>query len=358
MQSFERRNGVRLWCSVRRSGKTTACASDLGSTSSQSVVVAQTCDSTGQMPDGGAFYREITQALSNGDRLDEDFVSRTVARCLPASTDTRVVLVLDEYETLFGDLRTSMLRDPGIRYTVVQPLLNQLVAFTRDNLLIFVGQRPSAHWILTDQNQLSPVVMQDPFPLFSHDSAATSVGEFHQLVQKMMSSHVDLHPGFVDLVYGETGGHPFLTGKLLVSFWEWLIENQRPRSCLAPVTPELFLEFMALCLRHKAIAYNRHYEMFQKAAADHLSPLGREQEPWLHSVYSAMRTIVLSSPETFSLPLDQFITLAERTSVGTSPEDLLSTATRANFLMLDSGMVRPRIRLLGRIAAAVRPLCG
>ncbi|MFD1146049.1 hypothetical protein [Saccharothrix hoggarensis] len=355
MQSFERRNGVRLWCSVRRSGKTTACATDLGSTSGQSVVVAQTCDSTGQMADGDVFYGAIRRALRSGDRLDEDFVGSTVAQCLSASTEARVVLVLDEYETLFGDLRTSMIRDPGLRYTVVQPLLNQLVAFTRDNLLIFMGQQPNAHWILTDQNQLSPVVMQDPFPLFSHDAAATSVSEFHELVQKMMSSHVDLHPDFVNLVYAETGGHPFLTGKLLVSFWDWLIDSQRPSSCLAPVTPELFVEFTNSCLGHASIVHNHHYEMFKRAAADHLSPTGRANEPWLHSVYSALRALVLASPETFSLPLQQFIALAERTGAGTSPEDLLSTATRANFLMLESGVVRPRIRLLGRIAAAVRP---
>jgi hypothetical protein len=42
MQSHERRNGVRLWCSVRRSGKTTACRTDLGSTSSGSIMLAQT----------------------------------------------------------------------------------------------------------------------------------------------------------------------------------------------------------------------------------------------------------------------------------------------------------------------------
>ena len=36
LRTFERRNGVRLWCSVRRSGKTTACA-DLASTTGQST---------------------------------------------------------------------------------------------------------------------------------------------------------------------------------------------------------------------------------------------------------------------------------------------------------------------------------
>ncbi|MBF6302054.1 hypothetical protein IU459_31585 [Nocardia amamiensis] len=354
MQSFERRNGVRLWCSVRRSGKTTACSYDLGSTSAQSVVVAQTCDPTGQIADGGAFYRKIQQALDSGRRLQHDFVEVAVTECLVAQPDVRVILVLDEYETLFGALRTAMEKDPGIRYTVVQPLLNQLVSFTRDNLLIFVGQRPDAHWILTDQNQLSPVVIHDPFPLFDHGPASRSVSEFDELVRKIMSGHVDLDPEFIDRVYAETGGHPFLTGKLLVSFWAWLIENQRPASSLAPARPQLFMEFTESCLGHRSIAQNYLYEMFRKAAADHLSPVGREKEPWLHAVYSVLRNLVLSSPESFSVPHHQFVELAERTGDLVSPEDLLSTASRANFLVHQDGMVRPRIPLLGRIAAAVR----
>lgn len=354
MQSFERRNGVRLWCSVRRSGKTTACASDLGSTSAQSVVVAQTCDYTGQIADGGVLYRKIQEALASGLTLPEDFVVAAIAECLVAPPDARIVLVLDEYETLFGALRTSMMANPGLRYTVVQPLLNQLVSFTRDNLLIFVGQRPDAHWILTDQNQLSPVVMQDPFPLFAHGPGSGSESEFHELVRKIMTGHVALDPEFVDQVFVETGGHPFLTGKLLVSFCQWLIDNQRPVSSLAPVKPELFLEFTASALGPVAVAHNHQYEMFRKAASDHLSPVGRDTEPWLHAVYSVLRNLVLSSPETFSVPLEQFAGLAERTSDLVSPEDLLSTASRANFLVYEAGKVRPRIPLLGRIAAAVR----
>lgn len=357
MESFERRNGVRLWCSVRRSGKTTACTADLGPTSTQTEVVTQTCDSTGQMPDGDLFYDKVQRALASGERLEPDFVAHTVAACLDAPADSRrVVLVLDEYETLFGNLRTSMERDPGLRYTVVQPLLNQLVTFTRDNLLIFMGQQPDAHWILTDQNQLSPVVIQDPFPLFSHNVESNSEGEFYELVQKVMTSHAELDPAFVGELYAETGGHPFLTCKLLISFWDWLIATKRRTSVLWPVRAELFRAFTDASLDYSSIACNQNYDMFIKAAADHLSPGGRQQHPWLHSVYSAMRGLMLETPSTFSLPRGDFLALAERYCVGTSPENLLSTACHANFLIIDQGVVRPRIRLLGRIAAAVRPL--
>jgi hypothetical protein len=171
-----------------------------------------------------------------------------------------------------------------------------------------------------------------------------------------MSSHVELDPDFVNCVYRETGGHPFLTGKLLVSFWDWLIKNKRPFSCLAPIRSELFLEFAGSSFDHTSIAYNHEYVMFQKAAASHLSPVGREREPWLHGVYSILRSLVLSSPETFSLPEGDFVRLAERDCPAIPPYELLSSGVRANFLTFEDGVVCPRIRLLGRIAAAVRPL--
>lgn len=358
MQDFERRNGVRLWCSVRRSGKTTACASDLGSTTSQTTVLPQTCDQTGQIREGDVFMKAVRHALDSGTRLPDDFVAATVAECLQSENDKRVVLVLDEYETLFGELKAAMEKDGGIRYLVVQPLLNQLVAFTRENLLIFMGQQPDAHWILMDQNQLSPVVMQDNFPLFARDKASRSLDEFEELLQKMMSSHVRLEQEFVDAVYAETGGHPFLTGKMLVAFWDWLIEKRFPTSALSPARADLFNDFASERLTARSIAYNERYKMFKRAASDHLSPLGRVKDPWLHSVYSAMRSLVLNSPATYAIPETQFEEMAERYSSSMSPHELLASASQANFLTLEDGLVRPKIRVLARIAAAVKPMNG
>lgn len=357
MQSHERRNGARLWCSVRRSGKTTACSSDLGSATGQSVVIPQTCESTGQILDGGFFYQEVQKALVSGARLADDFVVRTVANCGPGDPDMdiRIVLVLDEYETLFGDLRASVHSRPELRYTVVQPLLNQLVAFSRENLLIFMGQQPNAHYILMDQNQLSPVIEQDSFPLFTHEPGSASAGEFYELLGNVMTRHVELDPGFVNSVYEETGGHPFLTVKLLISFMDWLIAGGRPVSLLSPLRPELFAEFTHSGLNCTAILHNPHYDMFKAAVSSHLSPEGRSSDPWLHSVYSAMRSLTLESPDSLTLPLDDYVTTAARDCVGTSPHELLSTSMRANFLTFDGAVVRPRIRLLARIAAAVTP---
>jgi hypothetical protein len=358
MQSHERRNGVRLWCSIRRSGKTTACTTDLGSSSGQSIVVSQTCESTGQIPGGDVFYSEIRRALEAGRRLDDNFVETAVAKCVSSggTSDSRVVLVLDEYETLFGDLRSSLRPRPELRYTVIQPLLNQLVAFARDNLLIFMGQQPNAHFILLDQNQLSPVVEQDSFPLFPHDSNAPQTGEFYELMAKVMTAHVELEPGFVSAVYRETAGHPFLTVKLMLTFMDWLIVKRHLMSELSPIRLGLFEEFLDTELRLARIAQNRHFAFFRYAAAEHLSPDGRREEPWLHSVYSALRLIGLSSPRTLAVPMGDFSRALTRSGGEIAAYDLLATASRANFLTMgDDELVRARIPLLARIAAAVTP---
>ena len=98
---FDRKNGVRLWCSVRRSGKTTACF-DLDVTPGGSVIVAQTCG-TDQTDDGKVFYAGVREATESGTSLKRDFVESVVRKCAPLSVDEaeRTVLIIDEYETLF-----------------------------------------------------------------------------------------------------------------------------------------------------------------------------------------------------------------------------------------------------------------
>ena len=139
--------------------------------------------------------------------------------------------MLDEYETLFGRLNSAVMREPDLRYTVAQPLLNQMVTFTRDNRLVLLGQQPNAHFILMDQNQLSPYVEQDAFPLFEHDEGTTD-GELAELVRKVLTERVHVEPEFLDGVVEETAGHPFLTVNMLVELGDWLIETERSVSSL------------------------------------------------------------------------------------------------------------------------------
>jgi len=352
LRNFEHRNGVRLWCSVRRSGKTTAC-DDLVSSSGDTSVVAQTCDNTGQISSGSVLYDAVCAALRRGDQIEPTFLTDLVAADspTPASRTHRYVFILDEYETLFGQMRAALRKDPDIRYQVVQPLLNQMVVFARDNLLVFLGQQPNAHYILMDQNQLSPYVEQDPFPLFRH-SPGTPHTEFSDLVSKVLSSNIILRPGFVDAVHDETNGHPYLTVNVLREFVDWLIDTDRRQSNLT-VGPEDFRTFSNLRLTRKRITITHEYEFFRSAVAQALSDMGRDQTPWLHAMYTCLSRIcegrgaLSCSRREFA----QFVRQERLTDLGFTPESLLVTGQQANFLDFTAQRVWPRIRILGRIAA-------
>jgi len=103
LRTLERRNGIRLWCSIRRSGKTTACRS-LASSLLEATVVTQTCIRTGDVEERTAIFEAISAALEDGRQLPDTFLRDQVAR---ASVDAgmrseRFVFVLDEYEGHVG----------------------------------------------------------------------------------------------------------------------------------------------------------------------------------------------------------------------------------------------------------------
>jgi hypothetical protein len=358
MRTFERRNGVRLWCSVRRSGKTTA-GIDLGTTTGDSNVVSQTCDTTGQIAGGHLLYDAITMALSRGDQIANDFFMAAVTSCMQTgdTLDHRTVLVLDEYETLFGHLASAVQHDLRMRYTVVQPLLNQMVAFTRDNLLVFLGQQPTAHYILMDQNQLSAYVQQDPFPLFSHEHKKLD-GEFSELLQKILSNRVRFDQSFADRVYTETAGHPYLTVNLMVELVDWLIKTRRPLNSLS-LTGADVSAFGSRMFRRDNMSISAEYRFFRDAAIRQaLSSNGKKQNPWLYAVYSIIRHISIDNPESFVCSRSDFGEIVSHLGLdemGLTPDYILSTAQQANFLTYNSRAVAPKIRLLARLAAVASP---
>ena len=230
LRTFERGNGVRLWCSVRRSGKTTACL-DLDSTSGDSTIVPQTCGESNR-DEARIFHVRVREALAANEMVPETFVKQVVSDCAPVDVENRrVVLVIDEYETLFEHLDAAAGTSRLIRYNVVQPILNQLASFSRENLLVFLGQEPGKHFILMDQNQLAPYVRQEPFPLFEHASGNTK-DEFSVLVDKILGGRVECAADFLDTLFEETAGHPFLTANVLVELVDWLIADKRPQSAL------------------------------------------------------------------------------------------------------------------------------
>ena len=356
LRAFERRNGVRLWCSVRRSGKTTACL-DLGTTTGRAAVVNQSCGSTGQLPGDSLFYDTVCDALATGRQIAPSFFEQMVDTTIGerASQEDRVVFVLDEYEILFGRLKSAAALDQNLRYAVVQPLLSQMVAFSRENLLVFLGQQPNAHFILMDQNQLSAYVEQDPFPLFAHETGATH-DELSELVRKVLTERTSFDAGFVDSLYRETAGHPFLTVNLLVEFVEWLIETQRPVSALQLDEGD-FEAFSRKRLGSRAISMSPEYNFFRQAIRDGLTPEMRQTDPWIHGIYSCIRGLAQESAETFACSRDDFDALVDKARLeeaGMDADLLLTTGSQANFFEYDDSTVRPKIRLLARLAAVSR----
>ena len=357
LRTFERRNGVRLWCSVRRSGKTTACF-DLGSATGDSIIISQTCGAT-QTEGATIFYDRIIEAVESGKRISRTFVMDVVLECAPIDIkNRRMVLVIDEYETLFGLLRSTMRDESTIRYTVVQPILDQLLSFSYDNLLVFLGQQPDAHFILMDQNQLAPYVEQDSFPLFEHRSGTTT-GEFSELVRKILAGRIDCTARFIDAIFEETAGHPFLTANILGEFVDWLIENQRPQVGLR-VDKTDFSKFANRKLGKEQIEMSTDYEFFRNAAASAMSVQGYKMNPWLYTVYWILHLLSRDEPKTFRLKLTDFENLTDRVPIPgggnrlTSAE-ILRTASQTNFLSHDNRGVKVKIRTLGRIASVVRP---
>ena len=355
LSAFDRTNGVRLWCSVRRSGKTTACFG-LDFTAADSVIVSQTCG-TGPAPNDSLFFDRVSDAVASASRLKAGFVETSVADCAPVAPDgRRKVLIIDEYETLFGFLRAAAERDSYVRYTVVQPLLNQFVEFARENLLVLLGQQPDAHFILMDQNQLAPYVRQDPFPLFEHVGGSRA-GEFGQLVAKVFTDRIDCDPGFLGSLHDETAGHPFLTVNVLCSLVDWLIEQKRPYRGLS-LNQGDFVDFQKAKLQRRHLAISRDYDFFRRAATEAMGRRGYDANRWLFTVYWVLREISGNGADDLSIKRADLADLMERIPAPgplPDPNEILRTASEANFLRYDENCVRVRIRTLGRLATAVRP---
>jgi hypothetical protein len=300
----------------------------------------------------------VCSALADGQQIKPSFFNDTVERALTnrSATGARFVFVLDEYETLFGRLWATARREPELRFTVVQPLLNQMVEFARDNLIVFLGQQPTAHFIFMEQNQLSPYVQQDSFPLFHHEQNSTRT-EFGELVHNVLTDIVAVDQGFVSALYAETTGHPFLTVNVLRELVDWLIEQRRPVADLS-LSSEDMRAFAEVKLEPKGISLSKEYLFFRETIAEAISTEGRAQTPWLYAVYSVLRHMCRESPSSFGCTRNEFDALVKElglSELGFTSDAILSTASQANFLSYNDSHVWARIRVLGRIAAITQP---
>ena len=291
--------------------------------------------------------------------IPNTFIADVVSRCAAHNDESkRTVLVIDEYETLFGLLGNAVEEDPRKRHPVVQPILNQLMKFSYDNLLVFLGQQPDAHFILMDQNQLAPYVQQDPFPLFEH-ARGTRTGEFSELVRRILMERIDCTPGFMDALYDETAGHPYLTANVLGDFVEWLIEKRRPQLGLRVDGPD-FASFAGDKLTADGIMLSPDYDFFRKAAAQAMSGPGYRANPWLFTAYWVLRLLSNLEADRFDVERAGLPKLMRRIPVPdggrlSDSHETLRSASQANFLSYDEDRVCVRIRTLGRIASVVQP---
>ena len=355
LEGYERNNGVHLWCSVRRSGKTTACF-DMGTTEDSQLVV-QTC---GRHPSPGAdsFWQELRDVMDAETRLSRNFVRDAVIKCAAVGEESsrRTILLLDEYETLFEQLKNETKRHPASKYDIAIPLLDQLADFASSNLLVLVGQRPDAHYVLMDQNPLSPLVEQDQFPLFEHSQGSRD-SEFALLIDRILGTNLEWNNDFADAVYAETSGHPYLTVNLLTTLVDWLIREQFPPSHVH-LSAGLFGRFAGEELVPKRIAANSDFELFHNYFHEGLGQTGRTSYPWVHLVYVLLRAIARESPRTMRLSKDDATAVLEKagaTDLDLNPDSVLRNAALANFLSIDeTGTASPRIPLMCRIAGTVR----
>lgn len=357
LQEIEGRNGVRLWCSARRSGKTTAC-NDLSGSLASSETVFQTCEVLKDEDVTGRLYGFLLNHLDSGAPIPRTFLSDVIEEVRQGSAPaSRIVLVIDEYETLFGRLQGAVNYNPDLKYTIAFPLLDQLVAFAKENMVVLVGQQPNAHFVFMDQNKLSAYVTQDSFPLFDHQPRST-VGEFVDLLTKVLSERFGFTADFADGLFAETRGHPYLTVNMLVSLVEWLIRT-RTRVAEILFSSDLLTRYFAEELTPERISLNTEYQFFLEAAADAMSEQGRASNPWLWSIYRAMRMFVIEFGALGSCSVAEFSNCYSKLGLdrtGVAALDLLRTGDDANFFHVDvHGLVRVGIPILARIAAAATP---
>ncbi len=352
---LEADTGVRLWCSLRRSGKTTACF-DLASTSANTALVSQTMDDTEQRQNASVFARKILGYLHGGQQLPPAFFRDTALECLDDySEGQKIVFVLDEYETLFDQISLTAAERPTIRYTLGQPLLNQMVAFSRDNVLIFIGQQPDAHYILMEQNQLSPCVRQDSFPLFHH-SRGFFQSEFTALLRKILTEQVTFDAGFADEVFAETHGHPFLTVNLMRHYFSWLIEGRRVVTNLHFKASD-FLDFAKRELRPASLRRSTHYDFFRHFISHALSDAAARRSRWLHVVVALIQRLTRESPDTFTVSRSDFVRIARPALARLNWDEdyILNTGSQANFLSARTDAIVPSITLFARLTAISLP---
>ncbi|WP_421560449.1 hypothetical protein [Pseudomonas sivasensis] len=354
LKKFEHGSGIHLWCSVRRSGKTTAATSLSG----HSKVIFQTMDHVTDQLHYNIFEQRIKSALQSVAPIAHDFFESVIGACLEGAgiekNKGKIIFLLDEYESLFGLLDAMVNANPLVKFNVALPLLSQMVRFSANNLLIFMGQSPDAYHIIPTQNQLSPLVRQHHFPLFEHIEGAED-SEFGQFIKKVLSQNLPFTPSFADAVFAETSGHPYLTVNLMVDFCDWLASNNSPAT--TALDANSFELFTKARLSPSVLSRSTFYSFFKHQLSGYLSEQTRKDELWLYAIARVLNQIGQKHPKALSCPIARYNELANMSLAGstTTAPVLLVSGVKSNFLKHNDGHVKPAVRLMARLAACSIP---
>jgi hypothetical protein len=350
--SLNERSGVRLWTSLRRSGKTTSCIK-LAAQNVTAGVVFQTCQFTDQSDYANILINEVKAAVDAGIRVKGDFLQKLVEKCSATTLrpGARFVLIIDEYESLFEELDNAVMRDKSLQGLVAEPILNQMLSLSRQNLVILIGQRPDAHFILMERNQLSPCILHESFPLFAHRVGELQT-EFCDLLTKALTYRIPFESTFSDLLYNETHGHPFLTINVLRDFLDWVIDERLVVQGQA-LTGDHFVLYATSQFQSEHLRTSKHFEMFRRLVSQYLSARSRDTLPWLYAVHEIMRELAIRYPGEFRCGLEELRDIYRQRGLDNLRIDrdaLLEDASRGNFFAVSEGSVMPRIPLIARIA--------
>jgi hypothetical protein len=350
--------GAYLWCSLRRSGKSTAIYYMMRE---EGHVSWQTWRPEALGGDqAGRLNQNLEQAIKLGS-VPADFLTSVFESPRPGQDEEGpTILVVDEYERLFQRL-ASISSDQALRHNVARPILDQLLEFSQSNILIFVGLRPNAHSILMDQNHLAAHVDVAPFPLFEFDSNGAS-SEFAELVERVLTTRVIVDSTFLAAVHSETAGHPYLTVEILRHFLDFQIRNKRPQNRLS-FSRDDFDEFRAdrftpAKLAREPTLYSFHRDALRDALRQQVVD---DDNRWIYFASHVLRLIARETfstwePEALCLRIDDLEELVDTefpeidNSYGFS--HLLREMSLANFVNYDDDRVWPTVPLFARLSVS------
>lgn len=162
--------------------------------------------------------------------------------------------------------------------------------------------------------------------------------------------------GFVDALYAETSGHPFLTANVLVDLVDHLIARKRKMRELSLAAAD-FEAFRDERFTARRLCLSKEYKFFRKAIEEALGRSAKSKAPWLYCIYSILRALNNEYGDAAACSVsdyDQMFRSLGLEQIGMSSEVVLGTGLQTNFLSMTDDVVGIKIRMLGRLAGIAK----